>query len=88
MVTPSPSSSVDPNFMERFFSFMSHFDQQQQTRTPAHSRQSNGGNMGLAPMSLDNSSFKRHNQAPTFAPYHSLPGTFEFMPPRAVFTRD
>ncbi|GJP63023.1 hypothetical protein CLOP_g20075, partial [Closterium sp. NIES-67] len=75
MVTPSPSSSVDPNLMERFFSFMSHFDQQQQTRTPAQSTQSNGGNMGLAPMSLDNSSFGRHNQAPTFAPYHSSPGT-------------
>ncbi|CAI7816158.1 unnamed protein product [Closterium sp. NIES-54] len=63
--------------MEKFFSFMSFYEQHQQS-APAQSHNSN--NNGATPMSLDGSSYARGNQQqqPTFAPYER--GSISFMP--------
>ncbi|CAI7799831.1 unnamed protein product [Closterium sp. NIES-54] len=63
--------------MEKFFSFMSFYEQHQQS-APAQSHNSN--NNRATPMSLDGSSYARGNQQqqPTFAPYER--GSISFMP--------
>ncbi|CAI7807188.1 unnamed protein product [Closterium sp. NIES-54] len=64
--------------MEKFFSFMSFYEQHQQ-RAPAQSNNSNNNN--TTPMSLDGSSYARGNQQqPTFAPYEPQRGSVSFMP--------
>ncbi|CAI7857172.1 unnamed protein product [Closterium sp. NIES-53] len=64
------ATGIDPSMMEKFFSFMSFYEQHQQA-TPAQLTNSDNNN-GLTPMSLDGSSFVRGNQQPTFAPYGPL----------------
>ncbi|CAI7926218.1 unnamed protein product [Closterium sp. NIES-54] len=65
--------------MEKFFSFMSFYEQHQQA-APAQSNNSDNNN-GVTPMSLDGSSYVRENkQQPTFAPYEPQRGTISFMP--------
>ncbi|CAI7804102.1 unnamed protein product [Closterium sp. NIES-53] len=60
---------LDPSMMEKFFSFMS-FYEQHQLAAPAQSNNSDNNN-GVTPMSLDGSSYARGNkQQPTFALYH------------------
>ncbi|CAI7890316.1 unnamed protein product [Closterium sp. NIES-54] len=64
--------------MEKFFSFMSFYEQHQQG-APAQSNNSNNNN--AAPMSLNSSSYARGNQQqPTFAPYEPQRGSVSFMP--------
>ncbi|CAI7792543.1 unnamed protein product, partial [Closterium sp. NIES-53] len=62
-------AGFDPSMMEKFFSFMSFYEQHQQG-APAQSNNSNNNN-NVTPMSLDGSSYARGNQQqqPTFAPY-------------------
>ncbi|CAI7806046.1 unnamed protein product [Closterium sp. NIES-54] len=64
--------------MEKFFSFMSFYEQHQQG-APA---QSNNSNNNATPMSLDGSSYARGNQQqwPTFAMYEPQRGSVSFMP--------
>ncbi|CAI7855053.1 unnamed protein product, partial [Closterium sp. NIES-54] len=64
--------------MEKFFSFMSFYEQHQQG-APA---QSNNSNNIATPISLDASSYARGNQQqrPTFAPYEPQRGSVSFMP--------
>ncbi|CAI7833370.1 unnamed protein product [Closterium sp. NIES-54] len=66
--------------MEKFFSFMSFYEQHQQG-APAQSNNSNNNN-NVTPMSLDGSSYARGNQQqqPTFAPYEPQRGSVIFMP--------
>ncbi|CAI7866276.1 unnamed protein product [Closterium sp. NIES-53] len=68
--------------MEKFFSFMSFYEQHQQG-VPAQSNNSNNNNNNVMPMSLDGSSYARGNQQqqPTFAPYEPQRGSVSFMPP-------
>ncbi|CAI7878359.1 unnamed protein product [Closterium sp. NIES-54] len=63
------STGFDPSMMEKFFSFMSFYEQHQQG-APAQSNNSNNNNNNVTPMSLDGSSYARGNQQqqPTFAP--------------------
>ncbi|CAI7882829.1 unnamed protein product [Closterium sp. NIES-54] len=63
--------------MEKFFSFMSFYEQHQQG-VPAQSNNSNNATL----MSLDGSSYARGNQQqrPTFAPYEPQRGSISFMP--------
>ncbi|CAI7749001.1 unnamed protein product [Closterium sp. NIES-54] len=65
--------------MEKFFSFISFYEQHQQG-APAQSNNSNNNN--ATPMSLDGSSYARGNQhqRPTFAPYEPHLGSVSFMP--------
>ncbi|CAI7782177.1 unnamed protein product [Closterium sp. NIES-54] len=67
--------------MEKFFSFMSFYEQHQQG-VPAQSNNSNNNN-NVTSMSLDGSSYARGNQQqqPTFAPYEPQRGSVSFMPP-------
>ncbi|CAI7932747.1 unnamed protein product [Closterium sp. NIES-54] len=62
------AAAFDTDMMEKFFSFMSFYEQHQQG-APAQSNNSNNNN--ATPMSLDGSSYARGNQQqqPTFAPY-------------------
>ncbi|CAI7739010.1 unnamed protein product, partial [Closterium sp. NIES-54] len=71
--------AFDPDMMEKFFSFMSFYEQHQQG-APARSNNSNNNN--ATPMSLDESSYARGNQEqqPTFAPYEPQRGSVSFMP--------
>ncbi|CAI7892342.1 unnamed protein product [Closterium sp. NIES-54] len=64
--------------MEKFFSFMSFYEQHQQG-APA---QLNNSNNNATPMSLDGSSYARGNQPqrPTFSPYEPQRGSVSFMP--------
>ncbi|CAI7733497.1 unnamed protein product [Closterium sp. NIES-54] len=66
--------------MEKFFSFMSFYEQHQQG-APAQSNNSNNNN-NATPMSLDGSSYARGNQQqrPTFASYEPQRGSVSFMP--------
>ncbi|CAI7840032.1 unnamed protein product, partial [Closterium sp. NIES-53] len=50
------TTGIDPSMMEKFFSFMSFFEQHQQA-TPAQST-NNDNNNGVTPMSLDGSSLR------------------------------
>ncbi|CAI7885229.1 unnamed protein product [Closterium sp. NIES-54] len=64
--------------MEKFFSFMSFYEQHQQG-APAQSNNSNNNN--ATPMSLDGLSYARGNQQqPTFTPYEPQRGSISFMP--------
>ncbi|CAI7932423.1 unnamed protein product [Closterium sp. NIES-54] len=65
--------------MEKFFSFMSFYEQHQQG-APAQSNNNNNNN--ATPMSLDGSSYARGNQQqrPTLAPYEPQRGSVSFMP--------
>ncbi|CAI5943696.1 unnamed protein product [Closterium sp. NIES-65] len=73
-------AGFDPSMMEKFFSFMSFYEQHQQG-VPAQSNNSNNNN-NVTPMSLDGSSYARGNQhqQPTFAPYEPQRGSVSFMP--------
>ncbi|CAI7758717.1 unnamed protein product [Closterium sp. NIES-53] len=73
-------TGFDPSMMEKFFSFMSFYEQHQQG-APAQSNNSNNNN-NVTPMSLDVSSYARGNQQqqPTFAPYEPQRGSVSFMP--------
>ncbi|CAI7778309.1 unnamed protein product [Closterium sp. NIES-53] len=73
------AAAFDPDMMEKFFSFMSFYEQYQQG-APAQSNNSNNNN--ATPMSLDGSSYSRGNQQqqPTFAPYEPQRGSVSFMP--------
>ncbi|CAI7841189.1 unnamed protein product [Closterium sp. NIES-54] len=73
-------AGFDPSMMEKFFSFMSFYEQHQQG-APAQSNNSNNNN-NVTPMSLDGSSYARGNQQqqPTFAPYEPQRGSVSFMP--------
>ncbi|CAI7895229.1 unnamed protein product [Closterium sp. NIES-54] len=73
-------TGFDPSMMEKFFSFMSFYEQHQQG-APAQSNNSNNNN-NVTPMSLDGSSYARGNQQqqPTFAPYEPQRGSVSFMP--------
>ncbi|CAI7897298.1 unnamed protein product [Closterium sp. NIES-54] len=65
--------------MEKFFSFMSFYEQHQQ-EAPAQSNNSDN-NKKATPMSLDGSSYARGNQQqPTFAPYEPQRGSISFAP--------
>ncbi|CAI7758841.1 unnamed protein product, partial [Closterium sp. NIES-54] len=70
-------AGFDQSMMEKFFSFMSFYEQHQQS-APAQSNNSNNNN-DVTPMSLDASSYARGNQ-PTFAPYEPQRGSVSFMP--------
>ncbi|CAI7860436.1 unnamed protein product, partial [Closterium sp. NIES-54] len=70
-------AGFDQSMMEKFFSFMSFYEQHQQS-APAQSNNSNNNN-DVTPMSLDGSSYARGNQ-PTFAPYEPQRGSVSFMP--------
>ncbi|CAI7842864.1 unnamed protein product [Closterium sp. NIES-53] len=72
-------AAFDQDIMEKFFSFMSFYEQHQQG-APALSNNSNNNN--ATPMSLDGSSYARGNQQqrPTFAPYEPQRGSVNFMP--------
>ncbi|CAI7900880.1 unnamed protein product [Closterium sp. NIES-54] len=74
-------AGFDPSMMEKFFSFMSFYEQHQQG-VPAQSNNSNNNNNNVTPMSLDGSSYARGNQQqqPTFAPYEPQRGSISFMP--------
>ncbi|CAI7789978.1 unnamed protein product [Closterium sp. NIES-54] len=67
-------AGFDPSMMEKFFSFMSFYEQHQQG-APAQSNNSNNNN-NVTPMSLDGSSYARGNQQqqPTFALYEPQRG--------------
>ncbi|CAI7868741.1 unnamed protein product [Closterium sp. NIES-53] len=72
------AAAFDPDMMEKFFSFMSFYEQHQQG-APAQSNNSNNNN--ATPKSLDGSSYARGNQQqPTFAPYEPQRGSVSFMP--------
>ncbi|CAI7844533.1 unnamed protein product [Closterium sp. NIES-54] len=72
------AAAFDPHMMEKFFSFMSFYEQHQQG-APAQPNNSNNNN--ATPMSLDGSSYTRGNQQqPTFAPYEPQRGSVSFMP--------
>ncbi|CAI7810467.1 unnamed protein product [Closterium sp. NIES-53] len=73
------AAAFDPDMMEKFFSFISFYEQHQQG-APAQSNNSNNNN--ATPMSLDGSSYARGNQQqrPTFAPYEPQRGSVSFMP--------
>ncbi|CAI7899499.1 unnamed protein product [Closterium sp. NIES-54] len=73
-------AGFDPSMMEKFFSFMSFYEQHQQG-VPTQSNNSNNNN-NVTPMSLDGSSYARGNQQqqPTFAPYEPQRGSVSFMP--------
>ncbi|CAI7907038.1 unnamed protein product [Closterium sp. NIES-54] len=65
--------------MEKFFSFMSFYEQHQQA-APAQSNNIDN-NYAVTPMSLDSSSYARENkQQPNFAPYEPQRGSISFMP--------
>ncbi|CAI7892777.1 unnamed protein product [Closterium sp. NIES-54] len=65
--------------MEKFFSFMSFYEQHHQA-APAQSNNSDNNNRAT-PMSLDGSSYARGNQQqPTFAPYEPQRGSISFTP--------
>ncbi|CAI7928769.1 unnamed protein product [Closterium sp. NIES-54] len=65
--------------MEKFFSFMSFYEQRRQA-APAQSNNSDNINRAT-PMSLDGSSYARGNQQqPTFAPYEPQRGSISFAP--------
>ncbi|CAI7823608.1 unnamed protein product [Closterium sp. NIES-54] len=65
--------------MEKFFSFMSFYEQHQQAAS-AQSNNSDNNNR-VTPMSLDGSSNARGNQQqPTFAPYEPQRGSISFAP--------
>ncbi|CAI7867004.1 unnamed protein product [Closterium sp. NIES-54] len=65
--------------MEKFFSFMSFYEQHQQA-APAQSNNIDNNNR-VTPMSLDSSSYARGNQQqPTFAPYEPQRGSISFTP--------
>ncbi|CAI7860520.1 unnamed protein product, partial [Closterium sp. NIES-54] len=65
--------------MEKFFSFMSFYEQHQQA-APAQSNNSDINNRAT-PMRLDGSSYARGNQQqPTFAPYEPQRGSISFAP--------
>ncbi|CAI7734937.1 unnamed protein product, partial [Closterium sp. NIES-54] len=68
-------AGFDSSMMEKFFSFMSFYEQHQQG-VPAQSNNSNNNN-NVTPMSLDGSSYARGNQQqqPTFAPYEPQRGS-------------
>ncbi|CAI7930682.1 unnamed protein product [Closterium sp. NIES-54] len=67
------AAAFDPDMMEKFFSFMSFYEQHQQG-APAQSNNNNNNN--ATPMSLDGSSYARGNQQqPTFAPYEPQRGS-------------
>ncbi|CAI7873519.1 unnamed protein product [Closterium sp. NIES-54] len=73
-------AGFDPSMMEKFFSFMSFYEQHQQG---AHAQSNNSNNNNnVTPMSLDGSSYARGNQQqqPTFAPYEPQRGSVSFMP--------
>ncbi|CAI7839069.1 unnamed protein product [Closterium sp. NIES-54] len=73
-------AGFDPSMMEKFFSFMSFYEQHQQG---AHAQSNNSNNNNnVTPMSLDGSSYARGNQQqqPTFAPYEPQRGYVSFMP--------
>ncbi|CAI7934160.1 unnamed protein product [Closterium sp. NIES-54] len=73
------AAGFDPSIMEKFFSFMSFYEQHQQA-APAQSNNSDNNN-GVTPMSLDGSSYARGNQQqPTFAPYEPQRGSISFTP--------
>ncbi|CAI7913353.1 unnamed protein product [Closterium sp. NIES-54] len=74
------AAAFDPSMMEKFFSFMSFYEQHQQG-APAQSNNSNNNN-NVTPMSLDGSSYARGNQQqqPTFAPYEPQRSSVSFMP--------
>ncbi|CAI7749666.1 unnamed protein product [Closterium sp. NIES-53] len=65
------TTGLDPSMMEKFFSFMSFYEQHQQV---AHAQSNNSdNNNGVTPMSLDGSSHAHGNkQQPTFAPVSQL----------------
>ncbi|CAI7769080.1 unnamed protein product [Closterium sp. NIES-54] len=72
------AAAFDPDMMEKFFSFMSFYEQHQQG-APAQSNNSNNNN--ATPMSLDGSSYVRGNQQqPTFVPFEPQRGSVSFMP--------
>ncbi|CAI7934427.1 unnamed protein product [Closterium sp. NIES-54] len=73
------AAAFDTDMMEKFFSFMSFYEQHQQGAS-AQSNNSNSNN--ATPMSLDGSSYARGNQQqqPTFAPYEPQRGSVSFMP--------
>ncbi|CAI7735946.1 unnamed protein product [Closterium sp. NIES-53] len=73
------AAAFDPDMMEKFFSFMSFYEQHQQG-APAQSNNNNNNN--ATPMSLDGSSYARGNQQqrPTLAPYEPQRGSVSFMP--------
>ncbi|CAI7786621.1 unnamed protein product [Closterium sp. NIES-53] len=73
------AAAFDTDMMEKFFSFMSFYEQHQQG-APAQSNNSNNNN--ATPMSLDGSSYARGNQQqqPTFAPYEPQRSSVSFMP--------
>ncbi|CAI7913001.1 unnamed protein product [Closterium sp. NIES-54] len=65
--------------MEKFFSFMSSYEQHQQI-APTQSN-NNDNNNRATPMSLDGSLYARGNQQqPTFAPYEPERGSISFVP--------
>ncbi|CAI7766289.1 unnamed protein product [Closterium sp. NIES-54] len=73
------AASFDPNMMEKFFSFMSFYEQHQQA-APAQSNNSDNNNRATL-MSLDGSSYARRNQQqPTFAPYEPQRRSISFAP--------
>ncbi|CAI7835439.1 unnamed protein product [Closterium sp. NIES-54] len=70
------AAAFDPDMMEKFFSFISFYEQHQQG---AHAQSNNSNN--ATPMRLDGSSYARGNQQqPTFAPYEPQRGSVSFMP--------
>ncbi|CAI7876953.1 unnamed protein product [Closterium sp. NIES-53] len=73
------TKALQSDMMEKFFSFMSFYEQHQQG-APAQSNNSNNNN--ATPMSLDGSSYAHGNQQqqPTFAPYEPQRGSVSFMP--------
>ncbi|CAI7933470.1 unnamed protein product [Closterium sp. NIES-54] len=74
------AESFDPNMMEKFFSFMSFYEQHQQA-APAQSNNSDNNNNRATPMSHNVSSYARGNQQqPTFAPYEPQRGSISFAP--------
>ncbi|CAI7819447.1 unnamed protein product [Closterium sp. NIES-53] len=73
------ATGLDPSMMEKFFSFMSFYEQHQQAAL-AQSNNSDNNN-GVTPMSLDGSPYARGNkQQPTFTPYEPQCGSISFMP--------
>ncbi|CAI7737782.1 unnamed protein product, partial [Closterium sp. NIES-53] len=79
-ILANQAAGFDPSMMEKFFSYMSFYEQHQQA-APAQSNNCDTNN-GVTPMSLDSSSFVRGNQQPTFAPYEPQRGPVSFMPNR------
>ncbi|CAI7753170.1 unnamed protein product [Closterium sp. NIES-54] len=67
--------------MEKFFSFMSFYEQHQQAAPAQSNNIDNNNNNRATPMSLDGSSYARGNQQqPTFAPYEPQRGSISFTP--------